>query len=58
MSIVMPILEYAAPVCCPFIVTDIVSLEKLKRRVSRLAIGQKRGEMDYGERCAILKWSP
>ena len=57
-SLVRPILEYAAPVWCPFIVKDIVSLEKVQRRASRLPIGQKRGEMDYGERCAILKWSP
>ena len=57
-SLVRPILEYAAPVWCPFVVKDIVSLEKVQRRASRLALGQKRGEMDYEERCSILKWSP
>ena len=56
--IVRPILEYAAPVWCPFQVKDIVSLEKFQRRALRLALGQKRGEMDYEERCPILKWSP
>ena len=57
-SLVRPILEYAAPVWCPFIVKDIVSLEKVHRRASRLAIGQKRGEMNCGERYASLMWSP
>ena len=51
-------LEYAAPVWWPFLVKDIVLLEKVQRRASRLALGQKRGEMHYEERCAILKWSP
>ena len=51
-------LEYAAPVLCSFQVKDIVSLERVQRRVSRLAQGQKRGEMDYEERCSIFKWSP
>ena len=57
-SLVRPILEYAAPVWCPFLVKDIVLLEKVQRRASRLALGQKRGEIYYEERCAILKWSP
>ena len=52
-SLVKPILEYAAPVGCPFLVKDIVLLEKVKRRESRLALGQKRGEMDYEEHCSI-----
>ena len=53
--IVRPILEYAALVWCPFLVKDIVSPEKIQRRALRLALGQKRGEMDYEERCPILK---
>ena len=57
-SLVRPILEYAAPVWCPFLVKDIVSLEKVRTRASSLALGQKRGEMDCEERCSILKWSP
>ena len=57
-SLVRPILEYAAPVWCPYLVKDIVMLEKVQRRASRLALGQKRGEMQYEERCAILKCSP
>ena len=57
-SLVRLILEYAAPVWCPFLVKDIVSLEQVQRRASRLALGQKRGEMDYEKRCSILKWSP
>ena len=57
-SLVRLILEYAAPVWCLFLVKDIVSLEKVQRRASRLALGQKRNEMDDEERCSMLKWSP
>ena len=57
-SLVRPILDYAAPMWCPFLLKDIVLLEKVQRRVSWLALGQERGEMDYQECCAILKWSP
>ena len=57
-SLVRPTLKYAALVRCPFPVKDIVSLEKVQRRASRLALGQKRGEMDNEECCFILKWSP
>ena len=52
-SLVRLILEYAAPVWCPFLVKDIVSLEKVQRRALRLALGQKRGEMDYEKHCSI-----
>ena len=38
--------------------SSIVFREKVQRRASRLALGQKRGEVDYTERCSILKWSP
>ena len=57
-SLVRPILEYAAPVWCPFLVKDIVLLEKVQRKASRPVLGKKRGEMHYEERCAILKRSP
>ena len=52
-SLVRLILEYAAPVWCPFLVKDNVSLEKVQRRALRLALGQKRGEMDYEKHCSI-----
>ena len=32
-----PILEYAAPVWCPWLAKDILALEKVQRRASRLA---------------------
>ena len=41
---------------CPFLVKDILALEKVQRRVSRVALGQKRGEMEYEERIKILNW--
>ena len=57
-SLVRPILGYAAPVWCPFLVKAIVLLEKVQGRASTLDLDQKRGEKEYEERCAILKWSP
>ena len=55
-SLVRPILEYAAPVWSPYLIKDIVALEKVQRRASRLAIRQKRGEMSYEHHCSLLKW--
>ena len=55
-SLVRPILEYAAPVWSPYMIKDIVALEKVQRRASRLALRQKRGEMSYEQRCNLLKW--
>jgi len=34
----------------------ILALEKVQRRASRLALGQKRGEMDYEDRLKIINW--
>ena len=45
------------PQCgCPYLVKDILALEELQRKASRLALGQKRGEMEYVERIKILNW--
>ena len=46
--LVMPTLEYAAPVWCPFLVKDIVLVEKVQRRASRLALGQKGAKWTTG----------
>ena len=53
-TLVQPILEYAAPVRCPYLVEDILAVEKVHRRASCVALGQKRGEMEYEERIKIL----
>ena len=37
-------------------IKNIVALEKVQRRASRLALRQKRGEMSYEQRCSLLKW--
>ena len=56
-ALVRPILEYASPVWCPYLVKNIVLLEKVQRRASRLALGQQRGEMSYEDRCEMSRWS-
>ena len=57
-SLVRPVLEYAAPVWNPYLVKEVLALERVQRRASRLALGQKRGdsEMDYEDRLRKLKW--
>ena len=51
------ILEYARPVWSPHMVKDIVAIEKVQRRASRIALGQKPQDMLYEERCALLNWN-
>ena len=55
-SLVQPILEYAAPVWCPYLVKNIHALENVRRRASRLALNQRKGNMSYEDRCKLLKW--
>jgi len=55
-SIVRPVLEYAAPVWCPYLVKDILALEKVQRRASSLALDQRGGDMEHEHRLKILKW--
>ena len=54
-SLLRPVLEYAAPVWNPYLAKDVLALEKVQRRACRLALGQKRGEMDYDDRLRKLK---
>ena len=59
LSLVRPILEYAVPVWCPYLVKDIRALESIvsiQRRASRLALNQQKGEMPYVDRWKLLKW--
>ena len=56
-SLVRPILEYACPVWSPHLVKDILAIEKVQRRASRIALGQKPREMPYEERCKLLNWN-
>ena len=55
-SLAWPILEYAAPVWCPYLTKDIHALESVQRRASRLALNQRKGDMPYEDRCQLLKW--
>ena len=58
-SLVRPILEYVAPVWCPYLVKDIHlihALENVQRRASRLTLNQCKGDMSYEDRCKLLKW--
>ena len=53
MFLVRPILEYACPVWSPYLVKDKLAIEKVQRRASRIALGQKLCEMSYEERCLL-----
>ena len=55
-SLVRPILEYAAAVWNPYLVKDVLALERAQRRAFRLAFWRKRGEIEYEERLRNLKW--
>ena len=47
MSVVRRILEYAILLLSPSVIKDIESIENVQRRVSRLALKQKRGGMNH-----------
>ena len=55
-SLVRTVLEYAAPAWNPYLAKDVLALERVQRRASRLALGQKRSEMEYEDRLRKLKW--
>ena len=56
-SLARPLLEYACLVWSPYLVKDKMAIEKVKRRASRIARGQKPREMPYEERCILLNWN-
>ena len=56
-SLVRTILEYACRVWSPYLVKDKLEIEKVQRRASRIAVGQKLREMSYEERCILLNWN-
>ena len=56
-SLVRPLLEYASSLWSPYLVKDKRAIESTQRRASRIALGQKRREMSYEERCELLGWS-
>ena len=45
-SLVHPVLEYAAPAWNLYLAKDVLALERVQRRASRLALEQKRREME------------
>ena len=55
-SLVRPVLECAAPAWNPYLAKDVLVLERVQRRASWLALGQKRSEMEYEDRLRKLKW--
>ena len=55
-SLECPVVEYAAPAWNPYLAKDVLALERVQRRASRLALGQKRNEMEYEDRLRKLKW--
>ena len=57
-SLVRTIIEYTFPVSNPNFVRDIFLLEQVQKKVSRLALDQRRGETSYENRCVVLAWLP
>lgn len=53
LSLVRPILEYVAPFWTPYLINNIESIEKVQRIASRLALKQKRGDMNYEDHCRV-----
>ena len=51
-----PVLEYAAPAWNPYLAKYVLALERVQQKASRLALGQKHGEMEYEDRLRKLKW--
>ena len=41
----------------PHLAKDIHEIEKVQRRASRIALGQRKREIAYEDRCKILKWN-
>ena len=54
-SLVSLVLEFTALVWKPYLVKDVLALERVQQRVSRLALGEKQGEMEYEEHLRKLK---
>ena len=50
-----PVLEYAAPAWNPYLAKYVLALERVQQRASRLALGQKHGEMEYKLKWPILE---
>ena len=55
-ALVVPVLEYGIPAWQPYTATLSDSIEKIQRRATRLALGQRRGEMEYSARLSKLHW--
>lgn len=51
-SLVKPVSEYAVPVWNLYLHKDIHAIDNVQRR----ALGQKRGDMSYEDRCNTLNW--
>ena len=57
-SLVVPILEYGLPALHPYTSSQQHLRERVQRTATRLALGQRRGEMSYEDRLQRLHWHP
>ena len=55
-SLLRPVLKYAALAWNPYLPNDVLALERVQQRASRLALAQQRGEMEEEDRLRKLKW--
>ena len=56
-SLVRPICEYASLLWSPHLAKEIHETENVQRRASQIALGQRKQEMAYEDKCKILKWN-
>ena len=51
---VRPLLEYAVPVWCPYLESDIMEIEKIQKRATRIPFERCDNIPSYSERCDMM----
>ena len=54
MIYVRPLLEYAVPVWCPYLERDIIEIEKVQKRATRIPFERCDSIPSYSERCGLM----
>ena len=51
---VRPLLEYAVPVWCPYLESDIMEIEKIQKKATRIPFERCDSIPSYSERCGMM----